>query len=406
MSIDNWSKNRRDVLKTVCGGIVGSLAFAGTSGAASKSIVEGSDGEMAYQKLRGTVDKPVVPSDIESIQESFSKRTLARNSDPGVLLDPKTTFADDRIVGYNIISAKEGAPKEQFFVRGSSPSSSNPDRPSQVTNAFGKRSDHLQRKADDMLTEAVEEAKNPSESVETSTNNEWDIDWDEWYQKGSTDLYWEPDLQELNGRVGIVEFTHDVRESDVDDRIGASSKIRMEPGRQLCNDGLDRFCTNSIQTGFRNKSATIYHKWDQWINEIDKEDLIVSTDPEGQEEDVSGSRGFDLTLEVARDPSLSIGYSSEVSFNGAQVVDATSKTTGYSEHQFTVHTPQSYSSRNNGVFEVASLAQFNKRCKTEPPLLQRNILEIDVDLEWGLDFHGFWVNTENTTKSFDYQTWC
>ncbi|WP_408956788.1 hypothetical protein [Natrinema sp. 74] len=111
---------------------------------------------------------------------------------------------------------------------------------------------------------AGEQEKIVARTSAASASSSWDIDWDEWVSQGSTDVYWEPDEEvSYNAKVGNVEFTHDVNWSSDYDRIGVRSKIRMVPGRQLCNDGLDDYCTSSIQDGYSNKEATVYHDWDQ-----------------------------------------------------------------------------------------------------------------------------------------------
>ncbi|WP_408956787.1 hypothetical protein [Natrinema sp. 74] len=138
-----------------------------------------------------------------------------------------------------------------------------------------------------------------------------------------------------------------------------------------------------------------------------QDDLIVSTDPEGQISDVTSTRGYSLGLDIAKEPSLTIGFNSSVSFPGAQLIDKTSKTTRRSEHALEMNSADSTSASNNAVFEVGSIAAYQKGCVASPPLYERTLLEIDVDLEWRLNVPvGDYGHTESTTKSFGYATWC
>jgi len=115
-----------------------------------------------------------------------------------------------------------------------------------------------------------------------------------------------------------------------------------------------------------------------------------------------------MGLEVAKDPSLSIGFSSSVSFPGAQLIDKTTKATGRSEHTFRANNASSSAAKNNAVFEVGSLAECEFGCLASPsPGQESTVLEIDVGLKWGLDSPLMnWAHVESDEKSFSYTTWC
>ncbi|WP_255192016.1 hypothetical protein [Natronobeatus ordinarius] len=252
----------------------------------------------------------------------------------------------------------------------------------------------------------VAESKDDSEiDVSTDSEFDWDIDWDEWSFFGSTDTYLSFESNKCAEYTGKVEFTNSVRKSSSDNRIGARSKVRMEPGRQLCNDGLDDYCCdgNALYTGWRNKGATVYHNWDQALNEIDTSDLIQGTDPEGQIEDISRTRGAQIGVGLSSNPSLTIGYSSSVSMSGAELIDATSKASGYSEHQLDID-PEAHSATNNAVFEVGSVSAWDWDCSDWHDPLGMTALEIDVELEWGVQLFGNWQGSQSDEHSFTYLT--
>jgi len=176
----------------------------------------------------------------------------------------------------------------------------------------------------------------------------------------------------------------------------------METGRKICNNGFDENCTPTVQTGWANRKKIVNMDWDQFVNEKPTEDLIIGTDPEGQISDITTTRTASIELSLARDPSLTVGYGSSVTLPGAELVDQTSLKSGRSEHEFSVNNPDSNSSKNNAVFEVGSIAEYQSDCGD---FNQSRILSIDVDLAWGLDLSG-WVNKTTNNKSFYYYTYC
>lgn len=406
---NNQSFDRRAVLKTLGGTAVGLAVTADTTGAAE------ADDAIPHESLRGTVQNPIPTDQIETVRDRFVKKHTSRggrkrsaengkgpSSGEGksnhAVLDASATFTDDQILGYNILLDGDDNPREQYVSRGSG------DARAEMTAVSGRSiNKRFQKKADGLLTEAVDDLRSSTDSVSTMSTDE--VDWNNWWTIGSTDIYHEfaPD-REYDTRPGAVKFVNDVRRSPDHPRIGARSKVRMEPGRQLCNDGFDEYCTPTMQDGWRNRSATVNHDWDQAVNETSTEDLIIGTDPEGQISDVTTTRGVSIGLEIAREPSLSVGYNSSVTLPGAQLVDKTSLMSGRSEHEFSINSSVSTSAKNTAVFEVGSVAEYQTDCGGRPSWPK--VLDIDVDLAWGLDVHGYWVNKTTDSKSFDYYTYC
>lgn len=395
----NSNHSRRRLLQSLTGTVVGSIAFVNSTAASGPFVSSGRGGDFEYEQIKGSVPDPISTNRIEGLQRKFTERSRNRADASTAFLDVESTFADQQIVAYNVILGSNGGLREQFVTVGSARS----DGTRFATPAAVTEQRH--HKADKLLERATSEEVG---TTDIGTDTDWDIDWNDWYHEGSTDIYWEPEEKwSYDAKVGNVEFTHDVRRSLEYDRIGARSKIRMEPGRQLCNDGLDDYCTSSIQDGFSNKEATVHHDWDKPVNDVPQNDLIVNTDPEGQISGVTGTRGYSLGLDVAKEPSLSVGFSSSVSFPGAALIDKTSLTTGRSEHALEINSPDDPSAGNNAVFEVGSLAAFEKQCTPSPPFFDVPLLDIEVDLEWGLNVPVVgWGHTESTTKSFQYMTYC
>ncbi|MCF2208529.1 hypothetical protein KVP02_12865 [Halobacterium salinarum] len=182
----------------------------------------------------------------------------------------------------------------------------------------------------------------------------------------------------------------------------------MEPGRQICNDGQDGYFTPTVQDVYNNKSATVVQDWDMPVNDIPKEELITGTDPEGQVDDVTGTRSASISLGASSGGiSGSVGYSSSVNFPGAELTDATTLATGEAEHQFKINKPSHNSSTNNAVFEVGSVAQWEPDCANDRRPTRRTMVIIDVDLQWGLDVPvGKWGDVISDNKSFSYVTTC
>lgn len=388
MTGTNQPLNRRTVLKALGVGAA-SLTTAGTALATGQSV--------PHQSLRGTVNNPVGTKRIEALRKRFAKKHSGKGKSERAFLGVEEAFGSDQILGYNVVAGADGTPREQYVTR----ASTSADAPERAANprAVERR---LHGKADDLIAQAVSEQTTTTDGV--TTQSSYDIDWGNWNQYGSTDVYHEfaPD-PEYDTRPGAVQFVNDVRRSPDDPRMGARAKVRMEPGRQLCNDGFDEYCTPTMQTGWTNRSATVNIDWDQYVNETATEDLIVGTDPEGQITDISTTRTASIALELSRDPSLSVGYSSSVQLPGAELVDKTSLMSGRSEHEFSVNDQKSNSSKNNAVFEVGSAAKYQTTCGD---LNRSRIVDINVDLAWGLDAHGTWANKTTNNKSFYYYTYC
>lgn len=391
MSGNNQPLNRRTVLKT--------LGISATSLAATIETTKTvkADESVPHESLRGTNDNPIPTDQIDRIRGQFVEKQLSGMAKSKLaFLETNETFLDDQILGYNILINRNGIPREQYVTRGSR----TVKEPETVDSATAVET-RLHQKADDLLAEAVTGQRSSADSV--STRADYDFDWSNWTEYGSTDVYHEFERDpEYDTRPGAVEFVNEVRRSPDDPRMAARSKVRMEPGRQICNDGFDEYCTPTVQTGWTNRSATVNMDWDQIVNETPTEELIVGTDPEGQVNDVTKTREASIDLELSRDPNLSVGYSSSVTLPGAELVDKTTKMTGRSEHEFSVNTPDSNSSKNNAVFEVGSAAKYQTSCGD---LTRSRILDIDIDLAWGLDLSG-WVNKTTNGKTFYYYTYC
>ncbi|WP_276301812.1 hypothetical protein [Halorussus lipolyticus] len=390
MSGNNRPLNRRTVLKTLGIGAASLTTTAGTT--------IGAKGSIPHQSLRGTVNNPVKIGQIAALRKRFSKKHSSKEEREQAFLGAGEAFGDDQVLAYNVVVGADGTPREQYVTRGGS-SATMPERaenPRAVTN-------RLHKKADELLAQVTTDQTASTDGV--TTQGSYDIDWANWNKYGSTDVYHEfaPD-PEYDTRPGAVKFVNEVRRSPDDPRMGARSKVRMEPGRQLCNDGFDEYCTPTVQTGWTNRSATVNIDWDQYVNETATEELIVGTDPAGQISDVNTTRTASIGLELSRDPSLSVGYSSSVTLPGAELVDKTSLKSGRSEHEFSVNTPSSNSSKNNAIFEVGSAATYQTTCGS---FNKSRIVDISVDLAWGLDSPiGGWANKTTNNKTFYYYTYC
>lgn len=388
--VEDSGSKRRSVLQLLGAGAVGGTSIS--------QVAAAQENDIGYETLRGNSKAPLTPGKIRSARKRFiESRGNGRSEGPSTaVLDVSETVGDDRVIGYNIVANGNGVFKEQFAARGDE--ASNPGR------GVADAEDRLQVKADEMLAQAVENAKG-----QRFTRLSLDANWSDWNSFGSTDLYYEwPKLDNDgdNARPGNIKFVHDIRRSPDGPRIGARSEIRMEPGRQLCNDGFDEYCTPTrIQDGYQNKKAVVFQDWDQLINETATDELITDTDPEGQITDVTTTRSVSLSLEASRDGlSGSVGYSSSVSMPGAELRDATSLAAGETEHKFIVNSAESPSSENNAVFEVGSAADYNTSCGS---FNRQRYLDITVDLEWGLDAPLIeFGSVKSGSKDFYYYTYC
>lgn len=392
MSDDKKKTGRRKVLKLLGSGATAVATAPRVSAARTRRGV-------VADTLRGSSRSPVSIGDIKRLRRQFAEdHGPGKGGKPsGAFVDLKRTVADSRIIGYNIVGDGETTPREQFTTRDGV--AKNP------TGSRKTRKDRLHEKADEMLEDAKEQVgAAPSLSISST-----EADWSDWYSYGSTDLYHEfPRMGAYDTRPGNVKFENEVRKYPGEPRAGARSKLRIEPGRQVCNDGFDAYCTPTVQDGYQNKSATVFHDWDKSVNATPTDELITGTDPEGQISDVTTSRTVSLSLEASGSGFAgSVGYSSSVTLPGAELVDATTLAAGESEHQFTVNSTASNASTNNAIFEIGSAARWDPDCADDGRATQRSMMDIDVDLQWGLDVPlSTWGDVISTSKSFGYVTYC
>ncbi|RQG96565.1 hypothetical protein EA473_05495 [Natrarchaeobius chitinivorans] len=381
------------------GALGASATLAGSATARQQSL---QNPPSTYETLRGSVQEPVDGSAVDDLRDSYSDggTTMDSESSSRLYLDVEESFSDVRIVGYNILTDDAGNVREQFVTAG--PERYIPDGPG-VRSAGNSR---LDSKADELLERAG--STDAVSTEDATTQNDWDVDWSDWSYFGSDDIYHEEftDTEISDAKPGAVEFTNEVRNSWEDDRIAARSKIRMEPGRELCKDGFDEYCTSgTVHTGWRNREARVYLDWDQPWNTVDTDDLLVSTDPEGQVEDVSTTRGVSMGLDLSKDPGLSIGYNSSVTMNGAYLRDRTTKRSGRSDHEFKITSSRAESAKYPAVFEVGSVSRYDTDCGGMP--IPTTALNIDVDLRWGLRLPRIgWMNSHRDDKSFSYTRYC
>jgi hypothetical protein len=387
--VNENSPNRRRFL-----GIVSTTAAASisASGLASAS----SDDGPIVETLRGTSRSPVTTDDIRTLRREHVTSKLTASKDPtsGAVLDLEPTLGDSRILGYNLIDDGDGVPREQFVTRDGRASA-----PDVGVHGYD---DRLHAEADDML----ETAKTDDNQ---STVSPTEADFEDWYTYGSTDLYHEfPKMGYRGVRPGNVKFVNEIARAPNQPRAASRAKVRMEPGRQVCNDGFDGYCSPTIQDGYKNAKAIVHQDWDKPVNDVPTDKLIKGTSPEGQLDDVSGTRSASISLSADKSgPSASVGYSSSVSFPGAALIDSTTLATGRADTKFEIESPSSYSSTNNAIFEVGSAAKWQPDCGDNGRPVRRAMMDIDVDLKWGLDvFWDDWGTTQSATKSFNYATYC
>lgn len=399
MNKNRKNPTRRNVLKGIGTGAA-ALTATGLSGTTAGQ-------SLPYKTLRGTIQDPISIDEIKSIRKSFAnKHSQTERGEPNhAFLDPSDPFGDGLIIGYNVLPT-DGTPKEQYVAMPNpSTRASEGTISTESTTRPKSTNERLHQKADELLTRELQTAQ--TDTITTSST--YDIDWSDWYSFGSTDVYYQgfDGDADYNTKPGNVEFTIDIRRSSDNPRIGARSKIRMEPGRQVCNAGYSDYCTDEVvQTGWRNRHAIVYHDWDQNVNNTPTDDLIVGTDPAGQVDDITTTRTATLSLNIAEDPSLTLGYSSSVSFPAAVLIDKTTKKTGRSKHKFQVNSPTSYSSKNNAVFEVGSAAKYQTNCGD---FYKQQYFEFTADFMWSLKNVApliDWVNEEKQSKSFSYYTYC
>lgn len=396
MSDKKQQTGRRKVLKLLGTGAVGSATIPKLSQAGGKDSV-------AYETLRGTAINPVGVEEVRATRRRFGgKHARKEKGRPDFgYLGTQDAFGEDQIIGYNVVSGSGGGIREQYITRGDSSSGGT------VGTASTDDAGRLRNKADTMLEDAKkEEAESASSSLSTSST---EVDWNSWAQFASTDVYHEFPRMDYDKRPGAVKFENDVRASFDNPRIGARSALKMEPGRQICNssyENADQYCTTDVvQDGFLNRNALVYHDWDKEYNQVPTDDLIEDDDPDNQLSSVTQSRSVSLQLSASKSgPSGTIGYSSSVSIPGAELIDKTTQATGQTKHELEISAPGETSARNNAEFEIGSIAEWEPSCGSQSGAV--SYLDINVDLQWGLDVFGNWGNSVSDSKDFSYYTNC
>ncbi|SEQ89060.1 hypothetical protein [Natrinema salaciae] len=247
----------------------------------------------------------------------------------------------------------------------------------------------------------------------TESTGEYDIEWSEWSNEGGTGIYKRYPSKSHNwgeSRPGNVEFTIDTRSNSENNRVGARTKVRMEPGRQICNSedpyNEDYCISGSAYDGWMNRSATIYQDWDHWANGTPTDELIESYDPKNDLGDITKTRSVSLDLNLSRDPGLSVGYSSGVTIPSAQFLDKTTKTTGQTKHKFEVNGTDSNAGLYSTEFESGSVAEWDPDCGSPGGA---EFVDIEIDLGWGipnpLQFPT-WQNKASDSEWFSYDRYC
>ncbi|WP_144018704.1 hypothetical protein [Halogeometricum borinquense] len=404
--------SRRSVLK--CLGatalVMGTIGEVSHSAKAKKSI--------SHTTLRGKVSSPIDVKEIEKEKEKFLNKLTKNRS--RAFLDAEQAFNSESIIGYNLIRLKKGTVHEQFVVVNRENKNqietnkrvNNSGTSSEVTNKTGVRPNTatespssvnkwLHSKADELLMRGVNEVESSTSTTQAQVTSSDEVDWSSWEQFGKTDVYFQLPPDDLNTRPGNIELTNRIRRSSEDSRVSARTKIRMEPGRQICNDDRDEYCSPSVQTGWLNRRCVINHDWDQYKNDVSTEDLIVGTTPEGQESDVQGTYTGSISLKLDRNPELNLGYSTSVTYPGSDLTDKTTKATGRAEFEWEANTPKSTSAKNNAIFSVASGARYKPSCSG-----QIVFLDIDIDFVHSFDLEGNWVNKIVNDKHYSYYADC
>jgi len=419
--------NRRDVLRGVGGTVIGTLAISGKTVAESTEKSGETDDGVRYKQLRGSTGDPISPAQVKQCRQEFRDSVGAMSASDAdgdedglkAVLDPEPAFRRDEIIDYNVIEEPNGGLREQYIARQSPQTLSRWVTRSTSTDTT-QTEQRLHEKADEMLAQSLER---DSPSVQTTVSTEStddELSWDDLSYAGGTDIWWEGPVDSDGVHTGRVEFNIDARISTEYERAGVRSKIRMEPGRNLCKEhNQDEYCDDGyINAGYRNKSAVVKHNWDQTVNEYSASELITDMKPEGQTTDITTTKSFSLDLGISSGGigSLSVGYSSSFSMPGSSLYEKSNKKSGETMHEFSVNDPDSTSSRYPAVFEVASMSKFSKDddvCTPGYPYRSYNMVEVETDFTWGQKvatgpFDPGWWGSKHSShpKVFDYTFTC
>lgn len=391
MAKKNANASRRDVIKMFGAG----ATMVGTT---TQVVSAETNQQVSYRTLRGTLNNPINRGEIRSVRSKIQKETKPAedSSVRSGSVDLKETFNNDRIIGYNAIIDTDGELIEQYTVQ----QDWSPSKQDSINTQSG--TNELQAKADDLLRHKKNEVRQSSEG---STNA--DVAWDSWTQIGSTDVYFKPTVTG-SALLGRALYNIDIRQSSENSRVGARSKVKMEPGTLLCDgniDNADAYCTPRGVSEYYNVGASIYHDWDQPYNRVSREELIEDSFPTNSISNTTTTKSVSMQLSRSPSgPSGTIGYSTSVTVPGATVRNDTIQGAGQTHHEFDVKNPSELSSKSTAEIPVGSIAEWDPSCK--PNYGDTKYLKIKTDLKWGknglLGFDG----VKTVPRNFSYSINC
>jgi|GEM_PF-2098887 len=378
----NGESSRRTVLELLGSGVAAASGVSRLSAAASERGT-------AVETLRGSPNSPLTPEEVDERRRAFVERHAPTDSRRVVFTDLEETVGDSRVLGYNLTVDDAGVPREQFATRSG---------PADAPSVGARQADRLHDRADELLAEATAQEE-PSNEISTRDNQER---WRTWIEHTITDTVHEFPKAGDGTRPGRVRFENRVSEDRDANRIGARTRVRMEPGRQICAESdVDGFCPSLPHVEYRNKFGEVTHDWDAAINDAPAHQSLtdVSTGLSDEEQTQLASIGLDVERS---DPAGWVGYETRVSVLGADVVDATVAGAGQSRHKFDVDSPASVSAKTTAEFEIGSVARWSPEYGGGSAS-SRRILGIGGTFEWGvsLPFVG-WGNTVSSEREFVY----
>ena len=379
----NQPSNRRTVLKLLGSGV------AAVGGVVGSTVASGRD--TAVETLRGSPNSPLASSEIRKLRNRLLERHVSTNTDRRVVLtDLEETVEDSRVLGYNITVDDAGVPREQFATR---------DGVADAPGVGTQQTDRLHDEADEMLERAT--SHDPTPELSTRDNHE---NWYEWLEYGHTDMIHEFSEAEFGARPGRVTVENSVRRDRDADRIGTRTRARMEPGRQLCESDVDGFCTSPVHVEYKNKSAEVVQDWDMPVNSVPTEELLTGIRAAGVA-DTGETRLASIDLDISKpDPAGWVSYESGVSVPGAELIDATSISSGQSRHKFSVDSPASVSSGATAAFQIGSVAEWDPDYGSDP-VVPRRVLTVDAEFSWGLSLPVVsWASVSSNKQVLSYIT--
>ncbi len=386
----NTSASRRDVVK---------MLGAGATAVGTTQVVGAeTNQQVSYRTLRGTLNDPINRSEIRSVRSKMRKETKPAedNSVQSSSFDLQETFENDRIVGYNaIINNNEGLTEQYTVQQDWSPSEQDSIDTQSGTN-------ELQAKADNLLRDKKNKVR---QSPESSTNA--NIAWNSWTQIGSTDVYFKPTVTG-SALLGRALYDINIRKSSKNSRVGARSKVKMQPGTLLCDGNVsnaDAYCTPRGVSEYYNMGASVYHDWDQPYNRVSREELIEDSFPQGHTSDTATRKSVSMQISASPSgPSGTIGYGTSVTIPGATVRNDTIQGAGQTHHELEVKNPSKLSSKSIAELPIGSIAEWDPSCK--PNYGDTKYLKIKTDLKWGKNRLFGFKHAMTVSKKFCYSIDC